>query len=192
MQTQATNSNSSNEPAFESVDVKNTSINQGAGVNLSSQQKLLVGSVLDLFEGRPSLRHLNLWKPDATFTDPLTVAEGFDRYAAQWYGLPTIFSPINITSHTVTSSGNPIEIDLSNKYTVKGIKKEQEITSKVKIFVDDATGKISKVEDRWNDKLPEGAISQAFRKLNAVTVPMMVKVPKNQEEDDKMRAAREG
>lgn len=33
---------------------------------------------------------------------------------------------------------------------------------------------------------------KALRKLNAVTVPMMVKVPKTQEEDDQMRAAREG
>ena len=107
------------------------------------------------------------------------MAEGFDRYAAQWYGLPTVFNPINLVSHTVTSAGNPIEIDLRNKYTIKGIKKEQEIHSKVKIFVDDdtgvsggsgnvssGTGKISMVEDRWNDKLPEGVISQVRQSLS--------------------------
>lgn len=33
--------------------------------------------------------------------------------------------------------------------------------------------------------------SQAFRKLNAVTVPTLVKVPKNDEEDMKMKAERE-
>jgi hypothetical protein len=33
--------------------------------------------------------------------------------------------------------------------------------------------------------------SQAFRKLNAVTVPALVKVPKNEEEDMKMKAERE-
>lgn len=33
--------------------------------------------------------------------------------------------------------------------------------------------------------------SQAFRKLNAVTVPTLVKVPKNEEEDMKMKAERE-
>lgn len=32
---------------------------------------------------------------------------------------------------------------------------------------------------------------QAFRKLNAVTVPTLVKVPKNEEEDLKMKAERE-
>ncbi|KAM7192076.1 hypothetical protein V8F20_009052 [Naviculisporaceae sp. PSN 640] len=194
MQTQATSTgSSSDQPSFESVGIKHTSINQAPGVNLSPHQKLVVGSILDLFEGNPTLRHLDLWSRDATFADPLTVAEGYNRFAAQWYGLPTVFSPINIASHTVTSAGNPIEIDLVNKYTLKGVKKEQEIKSKVKIFLDEtAGGKITKVEDRWNDKLPDGPISQAFRKLNAVTVPTMVKVPKTQEEDDQMRAAREG
>lgn len=38
-------------PPFESYLIKNTKINEAAGVSLSSQQKLLVGSVLDV---RPS------------------------------------------------------------------------------------------------------------------------------------------
>ncbi|KAK3330738.1 hypothetical protein B0H66DRAFT_544724 [Apodospora peruviana] len=189
MQTQA---NQSSSDSFESIGVKNTNINVASGVNLSSHQELLVGSILDLFEGNPTLKHLSLWSPTATFADNLTVAEGFDRYAAQWYGLPTVFKPISIQSHKVVSAGNPIEIDLRNKYTLKGIKTEQEIASKVKIFVDSASGKISRVEDRWNDKLPGGAISQAFRKLNAVTVPTMVKVPKTEEEDMKMKAELKG
>lgn len=47
---------------------------------------------------------------------------------------------------------------MSNKYVVKGIKKEQIMNSVVRIFVGQ-DGKIEKVEDRWNGKLPEGAIS---------------------------------
>lgn len=101
--------------------------------------------------------------------DPLTAAEGYNQFAAQWYGLPAVFSPINLVSHTVTSAGNPIEIDLVNKCTLKGVKKEQEIKSKVKIWLDDKTttngdNKIIKVEDRWNDKLPDGVISQVSAK----------------------------
>ena len=110
-------------------------------------------------------------------------------------------------------------MDLSNSYTVKGIKKEQTINSVVRIHVDEE-GKIDRVEDRWNGNLPEGAVSgvsdclptrsgptwladgslicptmltliQAFRKLNAVTVPAFVTVPKTEEEDAKMRAERD-
>lgn len=35
-------------PSFDSVGVKNTSINEKAGVSLSDHQKLVVGSVLDV------------------------------------------------------------------------------------------------------------------------------------------------
>jgi len=59
----------------------------------------------------------------------------------------------------VLSNGNPIELELSNKYVVKGIKKEQVIDSIVRIFVG-SDGKIEKVEDKWNGKLPEGAFSE--------------------------------
>lgn len=48
---------------------------------------------------------------------------------------------------------------MSNKYVVKGIKKEQIMNSVVRIFLG-ADGKIEKVEDRWNGKLPEGAFSE--------------------------------
>ncbi len=129
---------------------------------------------------------------------------------------------------------------------VKGIGKEQTIQSVVAIHVDEQ-GKISKVEDRWNGSLPDGAISnvssvfqlvnplwwinywmawgfwlwsftwetrvwrvgaflvlnasedhiggaftdccaQAFRHLNAVTVPKVVSVPKSEEEEAKMKS----
>ncbi|KAI0476583.1 hypothetical protein GGR56DRAFT_694167 [Xylariaceae sp. FL0804] len=189
-QEKADASSSSSSPDFASHNVKNTKINMAPGVDLSGREKLVVGSVLDLFEGNPTLKHLSLWSRDATFTDPLTVAQGYDKYAAQWYGLPAVFNPIQILSHRVTSGGNPIELDLTNRYVVKGVKKEQVIDSKIKIELD-ADGKVVKVEDRWNDKLPEGTISEAFRKLNAVTVPTLVKVPKNEEEDRKMREDRE-
>jgi len=93
------------------------------------------------------------------FQDPLTVSTGFKQYAAQWYGLPALFSPIRVQSHVVTSAGNPVEIRLSNKYTLKGLKKDHVVDSVVNVYVRD-DGKISKVEDKWNGKLPDGPISE--------------------------------
>jgi len=43
-----------------------------------------VGSVLDLFAGRPSLPKLRLWADDATFEDNITVSKGRKQYEAQW------------------------------------------------------------------------------------------------------------
>lgn len=173
-----------------SFNIKNTNVREGNGVKLDEHQRLLVGSVLDLFEGHPTLKHLSLWRRDALFADPITSAAGYDKFAAQWYGLAALFQPIRIQSHEVISGGNPLELNLTNKYVLKGLQKEQVMSSRVKIHVD-ADGKIEKVEDRWNDKLPDGPVSEAFRKLNAVTVPAFVKVPTSEEEDMKMQKERE-
>ncbi|KAI1372518.1 hypothetical protein F4677DRAFT_449419 [Hypoxylon crocopeplum] len=177
-------------PPFDSYEIRNRNVNESSGVKLSPHQKLVVGSVLDLFEGNPTLKHLSLWSSSGTFTDPITVASGYKRFAAQWYGLPALFNPIQIQNHSVTSAGNPIEMNVSNKYVLKGVKTEQIIDSVVRIHIGQ-DGKIDKVEDRWNDKLPEGTVSEAFRKLNAVTVPNFVTVPKDEEEDMRLKAARE-
>lgn len=118
-----------------------------------------------LFEGNPTLKHLSLWSRTATFQDNITVAEGFDKFAAQWYGLPALFDPIKIQSHTVTSAGNPIELNLKNSYTVKGVKTEQVMESVVQIQVGD-DGKITKVSDKWNNNLPDGAFSQVRTEFN--------------------------
>ncbi|KAI7553941.1 hypothetical protein KC331_g889 [Hortaea werneckii] len=161
--------------------IESQNIKTAPGVELSSQQQTLVGSVLDLFAGRPSLAKLGLWKDDAEFTDPLTVAKGRGKYEAQWYGLQAVFSEIERLSHEVKSSGNPIVMDMSTRYVVKGLGKEQKINSVVEIHTEG--DKITKVADMWDGKLPDGAISNAFRHLNAVSVPKMVSVPKNAEED---------
>ncbi|KAF2787099.1 hypothetical protein K505DRAFT_258452 [Melanomma pulvis-pyrius CBS 109.77] len=164
------------------LNIENTDIQTASGISLTDQQKTVVGSVLDLFAGRPSLAKLQLWRDDATFTDPLTIATGRDRYQAQWYGLQSAFSSIERLSHSVTDAGNPILMDMKTKYTVKGIGKEQTIQSVIAIYLD-AQGKIEKLEDRWNGELPDSKIANAFRHLNAVTVPKMISVPKNAEED---------
>ncbi|EGP83720.1 unnamed protein product [Zymoseptoria tritici ST99CH_1A5] len=167
--------------------VENTNINTAPGVDLTSTQKTLLGSVLDLFAGRPSLAKLQLWTDDATFTDPITIAEGRKQYEPQWYGLQKAFSEIERKSHEVTSGGNPIEMDMTTRYVVKGINKEQTISSKVKVHLDAAGEKIVKVEDLWNgDMDKDSSFKNALRKVNANTVPLAVKVPKNAEEDAKM------
>jgi len=64
--------------------IENTNINTAPGVELSSQQKTLVGSVLDLFAGRPSLDKLQLWTDEGVFEDPITVARGRKQFEPQW------------------------------------------------------------------------------------------------------------
>jgi hypothetical protein len=178
-------------PAFSQVsrvtadlNIETKNVQTAPGVSLSSHQQTLIGSVLDLFAGRPSLPKLALWADNATFTDPITIAEGREKYSAQWYGLQSAFSEIERLHHEVKDAGNPILMDLKTRYVIKGIGKEQTIQSVVAIHTD-GEGKITKVEDKWDGKLPDSSIANAFRHLNAVTVPKFVGVPKNDAEDEK-------
>lgn len=98
------------------------------------------------------------------------------------YGLQSAFSEIERIHHEVTSAGNPIVMNLKNRYVVKGIGKEQTIASVVNIFVG-KDGKIEKLQDKWDGKLPDGFFSNALRNLNSITVPKIIGVPKNKEED---------
>lgn len=66
--------------------LESTNIKTAPGVDLSSEQKTLVSSVLDLFAGRPSLEKLQLWKDEGIFQDPITIAKGRKQYEAQWVG----------------------------------------------------------------------------------------------------------
>jgi len=166
-------------------------IQTAPGVELDTNQKVLVGSVLDLFAGKPTLKKLGLWSDNATFADPLTNATGRKQYSAQWYGLAAVFSSITRISHSVTSSTNPITMSLKTNYKLKGVGKETVIESVVEIWVGEGgaqggegeKGKIVKVLDKWNGSIPEGAFAKAFRNLNAVTVPVLVSVPKSEEEE---------
>ncbi|KAI1778729.1 hypothetical protein F4818DRAFT_437537 [Hypoxylon cercidicola] len=154
-------------PSFELYLIKNTRVNEASGVELSSRQKLIVGSVLDLFEGHPTLEKLTLWSRDATFADPLTIATGYHQFAAQWYGLPAVFNPIRIQNHRVTSAGNPIELHLTNSYGLKGFNTEQTISSVVRIYIGQDQ-KIQSVEDRWDGELPEQGSSEVGSPVSAI------------------------
>lgn len=85
------------------------------------------------------------------------------------YGLQSAFSEIERKSHSVTSSGNPIELDMSTFYKVKGIGKETTINSKINIFVED--GKISRVEDKWDGKLPDSGIANVSKHWSNIINP---------------------
>lgn len=160
--------NMSSSTKFGEPKIENTNINTAAGVELSQKQQTLLGSVLDLFAGRPSLAKLQLWDDDATFADNITIAKGRKQYEPQWYGLQSVFSEIERKSHEVTSAGNPIEMDMTTRYVVKGINTEKVISSKVLVHLDAAGEKIVKVEDKWGGNLPDGAIANVSSVLQYV------------------------
>ena len=159
------------------VETPSSALPSAPGVSLSDPQTLILCSVLDLFSGHPSKRKLTLWNDDASFHDPLTNATGRKQFEAQWYGLKTAFSEIERLGVEVVSAGNPMEMKLRTRYVVKGVGSEQTIASDVVVHT---TGegegmRVSKVEDKWDGEIKEGPFKKAFRALNAVSVPAMVR-----------------
>ncbi|EKD13123.1 uncharacterized protein L3040_002923 [Drepanopeziza brunnea f. sp. 'multigermtubi'] len=179
-QTQAYSTTAAGHPDAASLGIESTDIRTAEGVQLSGWQKVVIGSVLDLFKGKPTLAKTKLWADDATFADPITKAEGRKQYEAQWWGLKAAFSEIEQKQHSVTSSGNPLTLSATTRYKVKGLGAEKVIESEIRIHMDAAGEKIVKVEDRWNGNIPEGPIATAFRNLNSVVVPAFVSVPKEE------------
>ena len=74
-------------------------------------------------------------------------------------------------------------MDMKTEYTVKGLGVKKIIESKIHIHTQ--ADKITKVQDKWGGQLPDNAFQDIFRKLNAVTVPILISVPKDDEEDRK-------
>ncbi|KAI9809691.1 MAG: hypothetical protein M1825_000123 [Sarcosagium campestre] len=149
---------SSETPNPATLKIESSDFNPAPGVELDSQQKLLAGSVLDLFAGKATLAKLGLWKDDGVFEDPITIARGRKEFEPQWYGLKAAFSEIERLSTQTVDAGNPIRIDMKTRYKIKGIGSNQTIASEVYIYYDKVSGKIEKVEDKWNGNLPDGAI----------------------------------
>ncbi|KAL9084978.1 MAG: hypothetical protein Q9159_004944 [Coniocarpon cinnabarinum] len=195
--------------------IESTDIKTETGLQLNEQQRVIIGSVLDLFKGKPSLPKLRLWDQTATFKDPLTTAKGYDKFAPQWYGLATAFSEIEQLDHEVKDNGNPIKLDLKTRYVVKGTNTEKIIQSRIEIETKDNL--ITRLEDQWDGEIKESGLKNvslfrpwsfvelygnilfwafsfvwdtrlwtALRMLNANSVPLMVKVPKTDEEDAQM------
>jgi len=75
----------------------------------------------------------------------------------------------------VTSAGNPMTMNLSQRYKVTGIGAEKTINSKVEIWTTDDKERITKVKDNWDgEPPPSGPLRDAFRRFNAVAVPYVI------------------
>ncbi|KAL2402337.1 hypothetical protein ABEF95_001077 [Exophiala dermatitidis] len=179
-------SESSSQPAsFAEYDIQARVPPAPSGSELTPHQSLLIGSVMDLFAGRPSKRKLSLWADDGSFQDPLTIAEGRKQYEAQWYGVVATMSDVKQEFAEIVSLGNPIELHLKDRYTIKGVGKDELIDSSVLVYLTDDGQKIKKVVDRWGGEMPpDGPFAKAMRNLNSVTVPAFVHVPASIEEEE--------
>jgi hypothetical protein len=72
--------------------------------------------------------------------------------------LKVVFSRIDQLSHEVASAGNPMILNLSQNYVLKGLGKEVKVDSVVEISTTEDGSRITKLHDKWNGELPSGPI----------------------------------
>ncbi|KAG8906839.1 hypothetical protein FRB99_006014 [Tulasnella sp. 403] len=158
-------------------------------VKLEGTRKQVVEDVMELFCSRPTLEIFRRsWREDATFEfglkDPLSKCEGFDEYAPQWFSMPKLFPKSRTIRANVISSTygppqpNQIVYEQEQEYTIRFIGTKTVIRSLVIIDLDEHD-KIIKLEDRWNGKTHPARFGAYYlRRLNAMALPYLVRVPK--------------
>lgn len=161
------------------IEVKNE------GIPLEGNRRQIVEDVLNLFSSQPSLGIFHRsWRQDATFEDPLSKCLGYKQYGPQWYGMPKAFPTSRTLAYKVVSStSDPRQIvyEQTQEYTIRFIGTKKVMHSTVVIDLDE-NDKITKLEDKWNGQdQPTRFGALWLRRLNAMTLPWLVKAPKYEE-----------
>jgi hypothetical protein len=152
-----------------------------------------------LFCSRPTVEIFQRsWKQDARFEvtsvlyscsvptnakqqDPLSNCIGYKEYAPQWFAMPKVFpKSITLSKRVISSTHNPNRImyQQEQEYTFRGLGTKKVMKSLVIIELDDHD-RIVYLHDKWNGQehpVKWGALG--LRRLNAITLPWLVSVPK--------------
>jgi hypothetical protein len=172
------------------------------GVTLSKHRKQLVGSVLDLFQAKPSLYKLSFWREDGVYEDPcvrqhplpfptsqpsyrFAKAEGVTEVGGQFYGLPELVrSSVSEHVSVIESSERTIRMDVVQLFTPKLLPDAAAVRFHTTMRIElDEHEKIRYLEDRPKDRIPENSLAMLFRKGNAVVTPKLLGIPQTPEED---------
>jgi len=168
-------------------DIQNISIRTLPGVDLTPLQRKHVGCVLDLFQAKPTLEKLNMFAEDGVYEDAFATAKGRDEIGGQFYGLPKVTKESITRSHCVNSVSQEgkIEMDLHQVFVFKLGGKEVDMKTTIIIYSDEKSGKITRLQDRPMENIPDNSFIYMLRKMNAVVTPHLVGIPKTEEQDAK-------
>ncbi|KZT50590.1 hypothetical protein CALCODRAFT_504557 [Calocera cornea HHB12733] len=169
-------------------EVQNTDIRRTLpGVDLTDLQRAHVGCVLDLFQAKPTLDKLDMFAEDGIYEDAFATARGREEIGGQFYGLPKVTKESITRSHLVKSVSpeGKIEMDLHQLFVFKAGGKEVDMKTTVIICSDATTGKITRLQDRPMEDIPDNSFIHMLRKMNAVVTPHLVGIPKTEEQDAK-------
>ena len=101
----------------------------------------LINDILQLYQLHPSEKAYAHYRPDATFHDPVSIAQGLESIKAQFNGMPKLFSSSTTQScNVIDSEGetapSSLALDLTQHYVFKAGGAEKTLNSKVTLTLD--------------------------------------------------------
>ncbi|KAA8894348.1 hypothetical protein FN846DRAFT_763780, partial [Sphaerosporella brunnea] len=162
--------------------VESVEIQVAPGLELKGHQRQIVAAVLDLLQGKVTRQKMsrNFWALDAVFEDKMKKAVGIDEVDAQWWGLKAMMRDIDMISHKVTAvEPKRVELEVENRYVLRHTPASMgTVVKSVVVIETDEEGKIKKVLDKQDGKLPQGKLSEYFRRATAISRAKLVDIPK--------------
>ncbi|CAD6567863.1 MAG: hypothetical protein TREMPRED_004033 [Tremellales sp. Tagirdzhanova-0007] len=172
------------------------------GVKLSDAQRKHVAVVLDLFQAKGTMAKLDdNFTENAVYEDLFASAKNREEVAGQLLHLPTICQSartlayeVNSCSPTTTTDGTGTQLDANEilvrfkhvfefKLPLPRGGREVEVNTTLVIFSSEETGKIVRLQDRPDEDIPDNAVLAWIRRMNAVGVPKVVGIPKDEKAD---------
>lgn len=136
----------------------------------SEEEKAIVNDVLKLYQLHPDSAAYSRYAPDATFHDPIGLAEGLEAVKAQFNGMPKVFSK-SITED-VKYLDNPevkppsFQIALAQNYTMKMGGAQKLVNSKLTFHIDPSSKLIKTHDEEWDGKPNTTGEDGFFGQLN--------------------------
>ncbi|KAL7275992.1 hypothetical protein RUND412_001023 [Rhizina undulata] len=157
--------------------IETVEINVLQGLTLQGHQREVIGSVLDLFQGRPTRGKMAYWRGDAVFNGGFVKAFGRDEVLAAWQMHSKVMKDITMVSHEVVKvEDTSYEMELVQKYTLKGVG-GRVISVRSRIYIElDRCGGIREVKDLW-DGSRGGVVVDFLKRMAAKGANRFVDVP---------------
>ncbi|TFY67778.1 hypothetical protein EVJ58_g1405 [Rhodofomes roseus] len=165
--------------------ITNASVDVAPGVTIDDHRRTLVGVVLDLFQGKPSLYKMDFFAEDAVYEDPVAKSVGRTSIAGQFYGLPELFrSSVTKSAQITASDAHTTSFRVLHEFTPKLVPKTVSFDTVMTITVD-AAGKITHWRDRPSAGIPDGGsgLAEWLRTKQSELTKAVLSLPNDEEED---------
>jgi len=136
----------------------------------SAEEKAMIEDVLNLYQLNPISAAYAHYAPEATFHDPIGIANGLEAIKAQFNGMPKIFSSSETKGWKLLESSTvkppSIQFSLSQLYKVKVPPTEKLVDSLITFTVDPKTNLITEHLEEWDGKKNTTGEDGFFGKIN--------------------------